>query len=125
MDKISSIKHRLYIIIYILVSVIVLIWAYFWIMKALEIKAEKEVENINIVLDNWTENFDNCTVILDFDKTIALENDFFNESRFDWMNTRCDNKFNVANIDLSKDNLMSLDLIEWILDVIINLILLI
>jgi len=104
MDKISSIKHRLYIIIYILVSVIVLIWAYFWIMKALEIKAEKEVENINIVLDNWTENFDNCTVILDFDKTIALENDFFNESRFDWMNTRCDNKFNVANIDLSKDN---------------------
>jgi hypothetical protein len=61
------------------------------------------VKLINTVLDNSTENFDNCKIVLDFDKSVTLSNNFFNESKFDLMNTSCDEKFNIKNLKLDEN----------------------
>ncbi len=97
-------KKHLMIIIYVLVSIIVLIWVSFWVKKYLDYRAEKKVEQINIILDNATENRDNCEIVFDFDKNQVKGNKFFSEAKYDWMKARCDEKYNISHIEIDEEN---------------------
>ena len=101
-------KKHLMLIIYILLAIIIFIWWYFWVNSFLQYKAEKQVEKINIILDNWTENRDNCSYILDFDKSSVLKNHLFNSAKFEWMRQRCDKMFNISYIETNEDNCKNL-----------------
>jgi len=108
MEKFTLRKKYLIVILFVLLWIIVLIWLYFWINKFLEYRAEKQVEKINIVLNNWTINRDNCSIIFDFDKNTVKKNIFFDEKKYGYMRIKCDEQFNISTIEINEDNCRNL-----------------
>ncbi len=108
MENFKLDRKQLLKIMYILFSIILLIWFSFWIKAFFQYRAEKDVEKINVILNDWTINWDNCNIILNFDKNWVLNNEFFNESKFDAMRQSCDDIFNIKNIETTEENCKNL-----------------
>ncbi|MDP2090984.1 MAG: alpha-2-macroglobulin family protein [Candidatus Gracilibacteria bacterium] len=100
-------KHLMWII-YILFSIIVFVLGFFGVKSYLDYRAEKLVSEINIVLDDANINRDNCSIILGFDKTGFMDNEFFNENKFESMKKKCDELYNISYIELNEDNCKNL-----------------
>ncbi|MFK7780706.1 MAG: MG2 domain-containing protein, partial [Candidatus Gracilibacteria bacterium] len=97
-------KKLLYIIIFIFSAAFIGIGSYMGITAYLDYKAEKNIEDLNLVLANGIDSMVNCNFIFDFDKDKFENNRFFKESEFDLMNESCDLKFNLDYIELNEEN---------------------
>lgn len=93
------------IIFWIFLFVIFWIVSSFWYSKYQSYIAERQVENINKILDEnlvWRES---CEIILDFDKTLLSSNNkFFDEAKYDDYREKCDLEYNIENIEINEQN---------------------
>jgi hypothetical protein len=68
--------------------------------------AKKDLQGVNAILNSSNENktINQCETILNFDKTKALKNDYFNGVLFDKVFKQCDENYNFAYVETSEEN---------------------
>lgn len=107
MKNIFSEKKYVIALVSFIVLVLVWVWFYFWFVKYnqnIEAKKAEQVKNINIVLDSNNYNFDNCSVVIDFDKSLVLDNQNFADNKYNNFKEECISIFDIKNINLNEDN---------------------
>ncbi len=101
-------KRHMMLFIYVLSGIALFMWLFLWTKAFFDYRAEKQVWEINIVLNNEKINRDNCSIILGFDKSSFMDNEFFNENKFETMKKKCDDLYNISHIELTEDNCRNL-----------------
>ena len=102
--KIKDMGNTNKIILIVFLFVLFIGLAFAWFKQYQIYMAEKQVETINIILDENLVWRDSCKTILDFDKTLISEdNKFFNEWNYDVFRAKCDKKYNIANAEIEEE----------------------
>jgi len=87
----------------VILFIIVIGGIFFGYKQYMIYRAEKQVESINLILEQNSVSRDNCKPILDFDKTLlSADNKFFDEPKYDKFRKKCDYRYNIANSEIKE-----------------------